>query len=113
MIQKTKLEIKQDKLVKAFMKYKAKSNVKPKRKKKPKKKFKTKSEYYAELKDERWIKKRNKILKLDEYKCRYCGSKYKLTVHHKTYIGVRKAWDYSDELLIIVYINLESQIMRQ
>jgi 5-methylcytosine-specific restriction endonuclease McrA len=100
-IKKTPLEIKQDKLVKAFMK-KRKNKNKPKQKKPKKKKrtYKTKSEYHKELKDKRWLKKRQTILKLDNYTCRHCGETKNLVVHHKTYINNRKAWQYPNELLI-------------
>jgi 5-methylcytosine-specific restriction endonuclease McrA len=78
-----------------------KDNTKKKVKKRPKKiRYKTKKEYHKELKDKRWLKKRDKILKLDNYKCRHCGSSNNLTVHHKTYINNRKAWQYPNELLI-------------
>lgn len=41
--------------------------------------------YKLELQDDRWILKRNKILKRDNYRCVKCGYQYKLQVHHKYY----------------------------
>ena len=51
--------------------------------------------------------KREKILKRDGYKCRWCGSIDKLDVHHKYYNkypdGSRvRAWDYPDDALIVL-----------
>ena len=58
-------------------------------------------------KKERWKEKREKILKRDGYKCRWCGSIDDLQVHHKYYNkypdGSRvRAWDYPDDALIVL-----------
>jgi len=96
MVKKTKLEIKQKALIDKWL------NKKPKKKRLKKKtnKVKTKKEYYKELKSSKWIKRRNEILKKDNYKCVRCGSEKNLQVHHVKYIENRKAWNYPDELLI-------------
>ena len=63
--------------------------------------------YREDLNDERWKRKREKILKRDGYKCRWCGSIDDLQVHHKYYNkypdGSRvRAWDYPDDALIVL-----------
>lgn len=51
--------------------------------------------YSAKLKDTRWQKKRLKILKRDEFRCRACSSdKETLHVHHLHYDGNKDPWDY-------------------
>ena len=66
-----------------------------------------KDSYREDLNDERWKRKREKILKRDGYKCRWCGSIDELRVHHKYYNkypdGSRvRAWDYPDDALIVL-----------
>ena len=66
-----------------------------------------KDSYREDLNDERWKRKREKILKRDGYKCRWCGSIDDLQVHHKYYNkypdGSRvRAWDYPDDALIVL-----------
>ena len=63
--------------------------------------------YREDLNDERWKMKREKILKRDGYKCRWCGCIDNLRVHHKYYNkypdGSRvRAWDYPDDALIVL-----------
>jgi hypothetical protein len=59
------------------------------------------TEQYAEdLLDEKWIKKRKKILRRDGFKCKMCGSNNNLEVHHRYYIYSHKPWDYSDSALV-------------
>jgi hypothetical protein len=52
------------------------------------------------LKDSRWLRKRTKILKRDNYKCTVCSGKIKLSVHHTIYIEGKMPWDYPNKLLI-------------
>lgn len=71
------------------------------------KKLTWKDSYKEDLDDERWKEKREKILKRDGYKCRWCGSIDELQVHHKYYNkypdGSRvKAWDYPDDALMVL-----------
>ncbi len=56
--------------------------------------------YQEQLEDSRWKKKREEILKRDRYKCRKCGSKSFLHIHHKIYVDGRKAWEYTNQFLI-------------
>ena len=63
-----------------------------------------KEKYQEDLKTDLWKRKREKILKRDNYKCQWCGSTKELQVHHKYYEkyhdGRVNAWDYPDRCLI-------------
>lgn len=53
------------------------------------------------LRQERWIKKRTKILARDGYKCTVCGSTEDLQVHHTFYYDYPTLpWRYPDVSLI-------------
>lgn len=90
MIRKTATEIKQKKLIKKW-KLKNRKLIIVKAVKKTistqTKEIKSlrKKTYKEFLKSEYWSNVRKKILARDEYKCRNCGSKNKLEVHHTTY----------------------------
>lgn len=57
--------------------------------------------YYAQLKDKRWFKKRDKILKRDKYACTCCGSKEDLQVHHTFYYKhMVNPWEYPNNSLL-------------
>lgn len=56
--------------------------------------------YYEQLLDERWAKKRRKIMKRDGWMCTVCGSKKDLVVHHTFYRDGLKAWEYPDDSLL-------------
>jgi len=56
--------------------------------------------YIKDLEDYRWIRKRNQILKRDNFTCQLCESKIKLVVHHKKYISGRRPWQYNNKHLI-------------
>jgi len=56
--------------------------------------------YYTQLEDDRWKIKRQEILHRDRYKCRKCGCKYSLQVHHKIYVKGRKPWEYTNQFLV-------------
>ena len=80
-----------------------KKKVKHKKYSKPKKVKKNLSKkelYNQQLKHPLWAKKRLTILKRDEYKCRLCGSKHNLQVHHIKYSKDKKAWEYPNLNLI-------------
>ena len=70
-------------------------------------KFKSnKEKYYDDLNDERWKRKREKILKIHSYRCP-CGSRENLQIHHKYYNKYpdgswARAWDYPDNALMIL-----------
>lgn len=59
-----------------------------------------KKEYSEALKSPKWLAKRNKIRKRDNYKCVYCDSKEELHVHHKYYLSGKMPWEVPDECLI-------------
>lgn len=66
-----------------------------------------KDSYREDLNDGRWKEKREKILKRDGYRCRWCGCVDGLQVHHKYYNkypdgGRVKAWDYPDDALMVL-----------
>ena len=58
------------------------------------------SEWYQRmLLDPRWIRKRDRILKRDKYRCKRCGDKNSiLHVHHLWYDG--RPWEVSNRGLI-------------
>ncbi len=56
--------------------------------------------YSEQLKDPRWVRKRNKILRRDGYKCTACGNKGELHVHHTYYLSYTPPWMYPDYSLI-------------
>ena len=41
--------------------------------------------YRRYLRSKTWRRKREKVLKRDEYRCRICNSELRLQVHHRTY----------------------------
>ena len=59
-----------------------------------------KEQYHQQLEHPLWEKKRNIILKRDQYQCRLCGSKHNLQVHHIKYSSGKKAWEYPNLDLI-------------
>lgn len=55
-------------------------------------------DYYQNLKDPRWQKKRLEIMQRDNFKCLVCGSnENSLTVHHIYYLPKLKPWEYENE----------------
>ncbi len=61
--------------------------------------------YQELLKTPKWETKRVSILIRDDYRCRHCGQKNGLQVHHRQYhinkFGDKlKPWDYADRYLI-------------
>lgn len=62
--------------------------------------------YRELLFDSRWLIKKAKIIKRDNYRCAICGNESPLVVHHKRYhYNIRRAkkndpWDYDDKYLI-------------
>lgn len=66
---------------------------------------KTISEYDCLLHDSRWLDCRNRILKRDGYRCKWCGEKYDLQIHHKYYHKLPNnhfvnPWEYDDDCFI-------------
>lgn len=65
-----------------------------------------KDSYREDLNDERWKRKREKILKIHSYRCP-CGSRENLQIHHKYYNKYpdgswARAWDYPDNALMVL-----------
>lgn len=62
--------------------------------------------YGALLFDKRWKEYRKKILERDQHKCRSCGEKEALQMHHRQYHyslklrKYRKPWEYPTSLII-------------
>lgn len=62
--------------------------------------------YRELLFDERWLIKKAKILKRDQYQCVNCGATEHLVVHHRQYHKSRKTderlppWEYDDKYLV-------------
>lgn len=70
------------------------------KKKKLEKSESRKEQYHQQLEHPMWTKKREVILKRDNYQCRICGSKHNLQVHHIKYSNDKKAWEYPNLDLI-------------
>lgn len=57
--------------------------------------------YLGDLKNPKWFKKRNLILKRDKYSCTVCGAKLNLQVHHTFYYKKPiKPWEYPNNSLL-------------
>lgn len=56
--------------------------------------------YRKQLKDDRWSQRRQEIMRRDGFRCRRCGAKSKLNVHHRWYIYGRQPWQYPDRCLV-------------
>ena len=70
------------------------------------------------LKLPQWRDKRNSILARDGYKCKYCGSKRFLNVHHKYYLKYPNnqmvpPWKYNDDALITLCNNCHKKVHQQ
>ena len=59
-------------------------------------------ELYLQSKDDRWLSKKEEILKRDNYTCKMCGSMIEpdLDVYHTKYVFGRKLWEYDNTDLI-------------
>jgi hypothetical protein len=64
------------------------------------------TEYNTLLKNPQWFTKRNTILARDNNRCRCCGTKTELQVHHRQYHVVKRTgqkqlpWEYNNKYLI-------------
>lgn len=56
--------------------------------------------YRKMLTDSRWSHRRLEIMRRNGFRCRRCGGKGKLNVHHRWYIYGRQPWQYSDRCLV-------------
>jgi DNA-directed RNA polymerase subunit RPC12/RpoP len=71
--------------------------------------------YEELLKLPQWKNKRHSILERDGYKCKYCGSKQFLNVHHKYYLKYPNnqmipPWKYNDDALITLCNNCHKKV---
>lgn len=56
---------------------------------------------HTDYKNKKWLKKRDEILKRDNYTCQMCfKQKRVMQVHHLRYIFGKKLWDYPDDWLV-------------
>lgn len=63
-------------------------------------KMNTNSEYFELLQNGKWLRKRDRILKRDNYTCQDCGKTSSLHVHHIFYKKNTLPWNYPDRWLI-------------
>ena len=56
--------------------------------------------YLIKIKYQKWIAKRNSILKRDNWTCSLCRSNNDLHIHHKFYISGNEPWDYKNSVLV-------------
>lgn len=56
--------------------------------------------YRKLLKDRRWSRRREEIMRRDGFRCRRCGRKGRLNVHHRWYVFGRMPWQYPDRCLV-------------
>jgi len=68
-----------------------------------------KTKYAKMLMDERWLVKKEKILKRDNYTCENCGDKNNLCVHHLKYESY-VPWETSDKYLITLCLKCHKKI---
>jgi 5-methylcytosine-specific restriction endonuclease McrA len=61
-------------------------------------------QYHLDLENPLWINKRKEILKRDNNKCKCCGSKKYLHIHHLLYKNKKKPWDYDNNDLITLCV---------
>ncbi len=79
------------------------------------------SHYTDLLRDPRWIKKREGILRRDDYTCRYCNAHadtdgadnaVQLEVHHFEYAYSGLPWDVPDYWLVTLCDNCHETVMK-
>lgn len=59
--------------------------------------------YQEQLRDKRWLHRRQQIIDKAENKCEHCGDEdCNLEVHHGFYLKGKMAWEYPDEVLYCV-----------
>ena len=69
-----------------------------------------KSTYSNDLKDIRWIEKRNKVIRRDHHRCTECGNTEWLQAHHTTYSTKLKPWEYPDHTLITLCADCHERL---
>ena len=61
------------------------------------------SNYYEQLKDPRWQRKRLEVLEREDFTCQWCESTERtLHVHHTSYKKGAAPWDYRSNSLIVL-----------
>ena len=66
--------------------------------------------YQEQLKDSRWVKKREEVFKAKGYVCCKCGCKNNLQVHHLKYKDGKMAWEYPLKDLIVLCEKCHSEV---
>lgn len=66
--------------------------------------------YREQLKDDRWRRKREKIIQHADHRCQICGKEAPLDVHHSYYISGAMAWEYHDGALIAICRDCHAKI---
>ena len=56
--------------------------------------------YRNMLRDPHWSQRRMEIMRRDGFRCRRCGARGHLNVHHRWYVYGRKPWQYPDRCLV-------------
>lgn len=75
---------------------------------------KDRPDYRDQLKDSRWLAKRETILNRDGRICQRDGSPHRLQVHHKKYAGdFRPPWDYNDDELVTLCEKCHKELHRR
>jgi len=64
-----------------------------------------------QLKDPRWIRKRDKILNYADHRCQTCGEDALLQVHHSYYRDGLDAWEYPDGSLIALCKDCHGRVI--
>ena len=64
------------------------------------------------LQDDRWNRRRMEIYRRDGFRCRRCGAKKKLNVHHRWYVYGRKPWQYPDRCLVTLCEHCHNHVHR-
>lgn len=59
-----------------------------------------KKQYYKDLEHPLWFKKRQIILERDNHKCKLCGKKTNLCIHHIKYRNGKRPWEYPNSALV-------------
>lgn len=69
-----------------------------------------KEKHSIEINSPEWKSKRIEILKRDGRKCRHCGSKERLHVHHCIYLFGKKLWEVPNKYLITLCENCHNKV---
>ena len=64
------------------------------------------------LHDEQWRRRRLEIMRRDGFRCRRCGSRVNLNVHHRWYIWGRRPWQYPDRCLVTLCESCHHHVHR-